>query len=627
MSWAVAEFHPHRNFQTATVSTIPSSWLRTSEGRSYALYPPEEVHEAEVRRLMYKGVEPKEEWDLLPLRYVTPCFDKFIAARDFEREAADYSGTDLETFDKSRRNCNKRKRIAKKFRYPNEPDSSSENCDEMDSISDPPSPQADAPLMIKKRTHENLKNSQAMKTSHEGVSSNKDFLSGIPGRAVKVTAGKSKKTSQGDVLVHREVPLISPAPKAVPLSKAMQNNGLKDPSAVMVQKKIEKYHEDRLKKLQAVKLLHQGVSSKRAPSIPGKAVSVTFRTSEETNDQEVLTQIVETMKEPLHSQTQKEMHRNQSGDWENNGLIDPSAVMVQKKIEKYHEDRLKKLQAVKLLHQGVSSKRAPSIPGKSVSVTFRTSEETNDQEVLTQRVETMKEPLHSQTQKEMHLNQSGDRENNGLRDDICNLEKKVVEHMAMELQKLSCLEEAINTILIKLDNLNSSSENCEDFEDVRGLFSLPVNSIDELQSVQNELTSPKIRKYMFQLLKDQSPGLLFRGLSQKEVNSALNKTVYSCLASLMTNDLALRFCMKGKSLFKVAFEVEFSELIGLIFDIVKEKNRNGPEIDISMVKKSIGEWLRLARLRMSGGKGIGSLEAYVVADNVIDCSTENFLQV
>jgi hypothetical protein len=53
-----------------------------------------------------------------------------------------------------------------------------------------------------------------------------------------------------------------------------------------------------------------------------------------------------------------------------------------------------------------------------------------------------------------------------LVDIILNLENKVVEHVAVGRQELSCLEGAMGSILIKLDNLNAPSGNGADFGDV-----------------------------------------------------------------------------------------------------------------------------------------------------------------
>lgn len=59
--------------------------------------------------------------------------------------------------------------------------------------------------------------------------------------------------------------------------------------------------------------------------------------------------------------------------------------------------------------------------------------------------------------------------------------------------------------------------------------------------------------------------MLYRNLSEKFLQTALNKTVNDIMSLLFINQLGMQFCMKGRNPLKISFESCFPSIMNLVF--------------------------------------------------------------
>ncbi|XP_046407430.1 uncharacterized protein LOC124172068 [Ischnura elegans] len=136
MPFVVAEFLPHRDFKDVTVQTIPACWI---VGENVTRYPPPGYSWAAMSRLIHKEVAPKDNWEMLGVKFVSPTFDSYLEAVSVERKAAECSDTDLEVVLESMAGEErKRKRKTKNIRYPSEPITDTSVDEDNGWLSDPP---------------------------------------------------------------------------------------------------------------------------------------------------------------------------------------------------------------------------------------------------------------------------------------------------------------------------------------------------------------------------------------------------------------------------------------------------------------------------------------------------------
>ncbi|XP_046391678.1 uncharacterized protein LOC124173837 [Ischnura elegans] len=136
MPFVVAEFLPHREFKDVTVQTIPACWI---VGENVTRYPPPGYSWVAMSRLIHKEVAPKDNWEILGVKFVSPNFDSYLEAVSVERKAAECSDTHLEVVLESMAGEErKRKRKAKKICYPSELITNTSVDEDNCWISDPP---------------------------------------------------------------------------------------------------------------------------------------------------------------------------------------------------------------------------------------------------------------------------------------------------------------------------------------------------------------------------------------------------------------------------------------------------------------------------------------------------------
>ncbi|XP_046407361.1 uncharacterized protein LOC124172007 [Ischnura elegans] len=162
------------------------------------------------------------------------------------------------------------------------------------------------------------------------------------------------------------------------------------------------------------------------------------------------------------------------------------------------------------------------------------------------------------------------------------------------MTELKEIKESIQALSLKMDSLPAGEEH---EEEVQVLHDLPLKKLEDLTEFQETVRSnSKYRAFMVKYLQSRCSNALFQSTG-KTFTTSLNKTVNVVCATIMCNDLSRLFCMTGRASQKIPFEAEYPHIIDLIFDAVKQKNVNGVPLDMVVVKRSIGEWFRLSRVR------------------------------
>ncbi|XP_046404894.1 uncharacterized protein LOC124170230 [Ischnura elegans] len=203
-------------------------------------------------------------------------------------------------------------------------------------------------------------------------------------------------------------------------------------------------------------------------------------------------------------------------------------------------------------------------------------------------------------------------EPNEVMEELRSLKKEVLEEVRDLKRKLTIqtLEgtEAIAELKNKIMDLESQlkdsrfSSGTADIG-LRDLYSLPVGDVGSLLNLEGTIIeNNEYREFLICHLKERSSNILFKCSHNNQMRAGLNRTVNDMCSTLMSNELAASFCMKGRSENKMAFEVNFSSIINVIFESVKAKGVPGAIFDTVSVKRSIGEWFRVSKYRTEEGK-------------------------
>ncbi|XP_046407238.1 uncharacterized protein LOC124171891 [Ischnura elegans] len=191
-----------------------------------------------------------------------------------------------------------------------------------------------------------------------------------------------------------------------------------------------------------------------------------------------------------------------------------------------------------------------------------------------------------------------------IQHEIAEMKKEIKRQMRED--KAEVLE-AINAVTFQLKSARIGSIADSFPPEMESRHCLPMDTLEELIEFEGEIASDKeYRRFLVKHLMERSSNLLYRSITEKLFSAAVNKTVNDICSMIMSNDMGKQFCMKGRTPHKIPFESTFPNTIDLIFDSVKTKGANGPQLDLFTVKKSIGEWLRLARLRGGSKKSVTS---------------------
>ncbi|XP_046387544.1 uncharacterized protein LOC124157097 isoform X2 [Ischnura elegans] len=725
MPWVVVKFHALRDGDSRAFTTIPSSWVTKVGNKNYALYPPGKVSESEVKRLIYKGEDPNDDWDLLYLKYVTPSFDSVIEALEFECKAADQSEIDLEVFAKTG-TIGKRKRKAKDIRYPNEPVSSEDedavevkdplsttasmkegNSVSLNSQSSPKNitnggslsapavkilvdrgktvrvMQQTGKILVKET--ENQASSGAWSSSMlipKPSGNAKDLIKVIPvhkldeprasssglhgtmllpkmfndaNRKVKVIPVHKLdelKANMSGIQSKMPVPKLSTNAnvnggiKIVSVQKVLSPNSLQDMVNVPVSRISDDFSvKDPGNVGAALKVPTSSSSLQSSPIIAkncddliwnGKLISIRRGSDIQGSPRSLLRNVGVTEKSEKNStngtlgkiisvRTVSGIQGSSRSLLKSNAAVGKCDESMMDKIEVFSEEEVNDSQAT-------TSQSNTSVLEEYNDYNLEAMPDFEDNESSSSRYEgnipepeqcddvdmmdssTCKENLDEVTASTTTLPNTEDvtkkSDDADVKDLIKNFERKVTKQMASILDKISLLEEGMMSLSDKIDGRKFSSEPPEDFSDCEELLVLPVDSLEDLFFLQEEIsTSPKYKRFMMKKLKDHSASLVFKGLRMKAVFHSLNRTVYSCLATIMTNRVGMMLCRKGKSLNKVSFELNFPQLISLIHDVVRAKQVNGPEINTILLARSIGEWFRQARLRQNNSRQVISFQS------------------
>ncbi|XP_046387532.1 uncharacterized protein LOC124157094 [Ischnura elegans] len=214
-------------------------------------------------------------------------------------------------------------------------------------------------------------------------------------------------------------------------------------------------------------------------------------------------------------------------------------------------------------------------------------------------VHRVNEPPTSPRELQTNTSISKNRDDVDLKDLITKLDQKVTSQMEALMNKVIFIENSITVLSAAVKSAKPIPEPGEDFSECENVVDIPVDSLEDLHALHNGIaSSSKFQRYVFKTLHDHSSGLMHKGVF------SLNRAVNSILVKMMSNNVALLLCVKGRAPNKVSFEAHFPRLINLIFDVIKAKNVNRENIAMKDVKRSIGDWFRISKQRLFRGKSV-----------------------
>ncbi|XP_031359290.1 uncharacterized protein LOC116182858 isoform X2 [Photinus pyralis] len=174
--------------------------------------------------------------------------------------------------------------------------------------------------------------------------------------------------------------------------------------------------------------------------------------------------------------------------------------------------------------------------------------------------------------------------------------------------RLIKLENLLESINAKLDVKCTIEGNHQDWAKMKDLVPLPINTMEELEHLNNTLKKNSTYfKYLQSYMMDSCPIPNIQNLDSKTVKQELHKVVGHILCRIMTNELAVGLNMCGRHLNANTPKKEglkkYPELLMVTFEAMKPKAKlSNLELDRAQSEAAIGEWLRQAKTRMGESK-------------------------
>ncbi|XP_046392449.1 uncharacterized protein LOC124160607 [Ischnura elegans] len=168
----------------------------------------------------------------------------------------------------------------------------------------------------------------------------------------------------------------------------------------------------------------------------------------------------------------------------------------------------------------------------------------------------------------------------------------VMEHTSLS-KKIDALTVRLDAVLQQKGGASGASPYRSDYE---SLHELPATSETDLLAVEHDIKIDlEYRRFLVDYLKK-------RCSSPLPGSSSVTRCVNDCCIALLTNELATRYSMTGRSHSKTSFSAKFPNLIHAICLTVKEKGEGVFDPSIQEVRSRMGEWMRQAMRRTEAGK-------------------------